>query len=125
MIKFEKGVINMIKLKELRQRNNIKQKDICKILNVSDATIGHWETGKREPDIKALIKLSEYFNVSVDFLINNKPREPTIININTNLSDTEKDLIEQYKRLPNECKIKVKGYIDGLTEQIKIYTKEN
>jgi transcriptional regulator with XRE-family HTH domain len=41
-------------------------------LNISREALSHYENGKRNPDIEMLRKLSEYFNVSIDFLINGK-----------------------------------------------------
>lgn len=44
-------------------------------LNISREALSHYENGKREPSIDMLIKMSEYFNVSIDFLINGKEFE--------------------------------------------------
>jgi len=41
-------------------------------LNISREALSHYETGKREPSLEMPNKLSEYFNVSIDFLINGK-----------------------------------------------------
>ena len=60
----------MIKLKELREASNITQIELAKILNVSNTTISNWERGYREPDINSLIKIADYFNVSLDYLLN-------------------------------------------------------
>ena len=39
-------------------------------LNISREALSHYEHGKREPSLDMLNKLSDYFNVSIDFLIN-------------------------------------------------------
>lgn len=41
-------------------------------LNISREALSHYENGKREPSLAMLNKLSDYFNVSIDFLINGK-----------------------------------------------------
>ena len=41
-------------------------------LNISRETLSYYENGKRSPDIKMLIRLSEYFGVSIDYLITGK-----------------------------------------------------
>lgn len=56
-------------LKNLREDNDLKQKDIADFLGVSRTVISHYESGRNEPDINTLIKLSNLFNVSIDFLI--------------------------------------------------------
>lgn len=59
----------MIKLKELRKEHKLSMKELGKILGLSESTISLYEAGKREPDIKTLIKIADYFNVSVDVLL--------------------------------------------------------
>ncbi len=39
-------------------------------LHISREALSHYENGKREPSLEMLKKLSDYFNVSIDFLIN-------------------------------------------------------
>lgn len=58
-----------IRLKELRQKNNLSQKEFAKILQVSTGTVGNWEVGLREPDFNILIKIADIFNVSCDYLL--------------------------------------------------------
>ena len=57
------------RLKELRREKNISQKQLADFLNMSKMAISHWESGHSEPSISQLILLSEYFDVSVDYLI--------------------------------------------------------
>ena len=49
-----------------------RKNDIKKHLNISREALSHYENGKRNPDLQMLRMLSEYFNVSIDFLINGK-----------------------------------------------------
>ena len=58
-----------IKLKELRQKHNLSQKEFAEILKVSTGTVGNWEVGLREPDFKMLIKIADMFNISCDYLL--------------------------------------------------------
>ncbi len=58
-----------MKLKELRKEKGISQLKLALILNTSQNTISRYETGEREPGINELIKLAEYFNVSIDYLV--------------------------------------------------------
>lgn len=61
----------MIKLFELRTEKNLSQRDIAKILNISQATYNNWENSNTQPSIEQLIVLSKFFDVSVDYLIGN------------------------------------------------------
>ena len=57
------------RLKELRQSREITQSDLADILNVGSNTISQYETGNREPCFASLLRISEYFGVSVDYLL--------------------------------------------------------
>ena len=59
-------------LKLIRKQRKINQLKVAMDLNISREALSHYENGKRSPDICMLKKLSEYFNVSIDFLINGK-----------------------------------------------------
>ena len=57
-------------LRQIRKEQNLNQLKVAMDLNISREALSHYENGKREPSIDLLNKLSEYFNVSIDFLIN-------------------------------------------------------
>lgn len=56
------------RLKELRQDNDLSQKEIASLLNCTQTAYGKWENGKREMKIDDLIKLAKYYNVSMDYI---------------------------------------------------------
>ncbi len=57
------------RLKLLRNTNNIMQKDLAKMLNVSDRAFRNYESGTSEPTYDNLIILCNKFNVSADYLL--------------------------------------------------------
>ena len=57
------------RLKSLRKERNIGQNALAKALNVSNASISYWETGKQEPCAEAIFKIAVYFNVPADYLL--------------------------------------------------------
>ena len=54
----------------IRKERNLNQLKVALDLNISREALSHYENGKREPSLAMLNKMSEYFNVSIDFLIN-------------------------------------------------------
>ena len=56
------------RIRDLRETNNIKQKDLAAIFGVENSTWSQYETNKRIPDLDTIRKISEFFNVSVDYL---------------------------------------------------------
>ena len=57
------------KIKELRVEQNLSQRELGVALGFSNQTVSFWETGQREPDMDALIKISKFFNVPSDYLL--------------------------------------------------------
>lgn len=57
------------RFKELRIDRDLTQQDIAKICNLSDATVGHWETLKREMTVESIVKLCKYYRVSADYIL--------------------------------------------------------
>ena len=56
-------------LRGIREDKDIKQKDIAKYLNVSQNTYSQYETGVISLTAEILIKLADYYNVSIDYLL--------------------------------------------------------
>lgn len=57
------------RLQELREDRDISRKELAAFLNISVSALGMYEQGRREPNIETLIRLADYFNVSIDFLV--------------------------------------------------------
>ncbi len=63
-------------LRNIREDKDLTQKDIAKILNVSQNTYSQYETGIISLTAETLIKLSDFYNVSIDYLLDrtNNPK---------------------------------------------------
>ena len=57
------------KIKLLRKQKNISQDDFAKMMGYSRSLIANWERDLRDPDTAALVKMADFFNVSVDYLL--------------------------------------------------------
>ena len=57
------------KIKDLRKDKHITQKELAKLMNVSQQTVGAWETGRAIPGSDTLGELADLFNVSTDYLL--------------------------------------------------------
>lgn len=60
---------DFMRLKELRKKKHISQVKLAMDLSMNQNTISRYETGEREADYKTLIKIADYFNVSIDYLL--------------------------------------------------------
>lgn len=59
----------MDRLREIREDKDLLQKDIAKILNVSQQTYSRYETGEISIDKNSLIILADYYQTSIDYLL--------------------------------------------------------
>ena len=62
-------------IKELRKQKHLTQKDLAKLMHVSQQTIGAWETERAIPGSDTLALLASLFNVSTDYLLGRDPKE--------------------------------------------------
>ncbi|MCL2176938.1 MAG: helix-turn-helix domain-containing protein [Firmicutes bacterium] len=60
------------RLKAIREKNNLTQKQLAKALGIKTSEIEMYESGKREPRIFRLIQLCDYFGVTTDYLAGTK-----------------------------------------------------
>ena len=59
----------MLRLKDLREDKDLKQEDIARLLNISQTNYSKYELGKINIPISSLIKLSGFYNTSIDYLL--------------------------------------------------------
>ena len=57
------------RIKELREARNLRQSDLASAVEIDQRTISNYETGKTNPDSYALIRLADFFEVSIDYLV--------------------------------------------------------
>ena len=58
-----------MRLKQIREDRNFSQVQIAKVLNIKQNTYSQYETGNRQIPIESLIILSNFYNVSVDYIL--------------------------------------------------------
>lgn len=57
------------RIKDLREDHNLTQKEIAKILKISQRGYSHYETGDNNIPIEILIKLAKFYKVSTDYIL--------------------------------------------------------
>lgn len=97
-----------MKLKELRKENKKNQEQIAKALNLTRVTYLRYEQGITEPTIETLCKLADYYNVSLDYLVGRN-----FANEYGYLNDTEKKLLENFRKLTPDVQLRFFARIEG------------
>ncbi|EOU1886315.1 helix-turn-helix domain-containing protein [Clostridium perfringens] len=109
------------RLKSLRNEKGVLQKDVAEYLKISTSAYGFYEQGKRIPDVETLNKLSDYYNVSIDYLLgksNIKESAEDIINDDTlTLALHNDNGIDE--ELPEEAKKEIEDFIEYVKHKYK------
>ncbi|MBR2639694.1 MAG: helix-turn-helix transcriptional regulator [Oscillospiraceae bacterium] len=59
-------------LKVLRKKNRITQRDLAIALHISQTSVSKYERGESEPDLEMIIKMADFFGVSIDEFVRGK-----------------------------------------------------
>ncbi|MDA1477523.1 helix-turn-helix domain-containing protein [Bacillus changyiensis] len=96
------------RLKELRKkRTDLSQKKFGEYLGLAESTISMYEQNRREPDYETLIKIADFFGVTVDFLLRGESKETQ-----------EKVYTEEAKKILNDPKFFIAARDGKVTDEI-------
>lgn len=114
------------RLKELMIDNNETTYSIGELLNLSAATISRYRDGKMSPKITTIYSIANHFNVNPVWLMGyDVEKNLNLTDDKVDLSTEEKILIEKFKKLDSEDKVKVIDYTDLLSSQNKYKNKNS
>lgn len=101
----------MNRIKELRNEKGLLQSDVAKYIGKSERIVGFYEKGERDPNTDTLLKLSELFNVSIDYILGKSDvKTPKTIN----LDDIDIAFASGLKGLNKENQETLKNIMEGL-----------
>ena len=109
-------------LKQLRKTKGVNAEEVAKIIGISRSGYTCYENETREPNIGNLIKLAEYFGVTVDYLLGRD--EQKFVNDISKFSDSDLDklLIQFFMELPEKSKQGFRDYLlsvaRGIPEEV-------
>lgn len=83
----------MNRIKEIRTKANMNQKEFAKIFGIAQNTLSQYETGKREADTGLLLQIADYFHVSTDYLLGKE--EPTAAPLPDLTAKDERDIAKK------------------------------
>lgn len=110
-------------LRNLINDRNITQKQLASDLNIAPSTLGNYIQDSREPDFQTLKDIANYFNVTVDYLIDNRSpytksrNEEEILRIYRSLSPEQQDLYLEQGKAFLKINAKENAKSSNLTQQ--------
>ena len=105
----------MKRIAELRKEKHLNQTGLGLKLNVSQKMISAYESGAHQPSIETLIRMSEIFNVSVDYMIENSDiRMKAERLVKDGVTANEDELLELFNELDEKRQQRAIGIIFAL-----------
>ena len=110
------------RIKQLRKKKSISQSELAALIGVKNNTVSTWERGTRKPDFEALDLLSDYFEVSFEYILGNSDKEearvkPTQKELDTlallSMADEIKEITEKYSRLSDKSQKMIDALINA------------
>lgn len=101
-----------MKIKELREQQHLTQTKVAQDLNLPKMTYHNYEAERNQPNIETLIKLADYYDVSLDYLVGR--------NFNNEvgyLTKEESEFVKLFLQLNEQNKYKLIGFATGLYAQ--------
>ncbi|MBD5143827.1 MAG: helix-turn-helix domain-containing protein [Ruminococcus sp.] len=90
------------KLRELRNAKGITADVLCKELNITVGSYRNYERNDRNPPYETLIKIADYYNVTLDYLLGREPKKEKPYHLGL-----EKGIKEAYLSLPKEVRAQI------------------
>lgn len=121
-------MIKLTRITDLRYDNDLTQRELSNILNVKRSAYSKWECGINEFPLIIIIKLSLFFDVSVDYLANlsnirgKANKNISIDNINKKITAFRKERNITQKEISTYLKITQKTYSDYELGKYKVPT---
>lgn len=112
----------MKNLKSLRKGKRVSQEQLGNNLGFGKNTISQYETGIREPNLDTLIKLADYFNVSVDYLIGREKNTTTEVVVQKVYSDAQQRCVDVLLNLPDNLLVRAERYLMALADENRLFT---
>jgi len=107
----------LVNLRTLRHEANISQKQLADRIGVSQQSINKYENHNIEPDIATLIRIANYFQISVDYLIGNTSiRRKAEVVEEYALNHDESEVIKAYRKLSQKQKESVHTVINSYND---------
>ena len=114
----------MLRIKELRNEKGLTQKQLAEKIYSTDKNIWAYESQVAVPPLDTLIKLADFFNCSLDYLVGRSDDfgNINVIEINEPLMENEKAILGAYKTLPQDLQHRLLAYLYKLVELSKMET---
>ena len=116
------------RIKQLRKKKGISQSELAEVIGIKNNTVSTWERGTRKPDFEALNLLSDYFEVSFEYILGSSDKEETRVKPTQDeldqlalsaLADELYDNVKKYCRLSTKSQKMIDALINATYQMEK------
>ena len=116
------------RIKQLRKKKGISQSELAELIGVKNNTVSTWERGTRKPDFEALNLLSDYFEVSFEYILGSSDKEEARVKPTQDvldelalsaLADELYDHVKKYSMLSNKSQKMIDALISATYQMEK------
>lgn len=101
------------RLLSLKEQSGLNAKQLTSELGISNTSFTDWGKGKGSPSVDTLVKFSDRFHVSIDWLV--RGEEPKGVTAQVEFSNpADRELLDKVHSLTPELRDKLNAYIDGM-----------
>lgn len=105
----------MNRIAQLRKEKHLNQIGLAMKLNISQYMVSSYETGRHQPTMDMLVELSDFFNVSIDYLAGKSDiRNSADSLVNNNMTKQELELLNLFRELTKDKKEQAIGVLFAL-----------
>lgn len=105
----------------LRDRCGLTDYAVAKACHLGQSTFSEWRSGKSSPNLKKMLKLADFFGVSLDYLVRGIEKDGTAPLV---LTDAEQQLLAAFRELNAEGQEKALAYVNDL-QATRLYIKRS
>lgn len=103
-------------IKQLREGEDLTQKELADILLINRSTLAGYETDNKQPPYHVLVRLANYFDTTVDYLLGRPEKEKAA---NASENQDIMDIVQLAEQLPREALLEFKGELRGYIRRMK------
>lgn len=106
-------------LRKLREESGISQKALADAIGVSQQSINKYENHNIEPDIETLIRMADFFNTSIDYIVGHTDIKRKIETVSPyDLNDEEAYFIDEYRKLSRKQQESIMLVIENYNDKL-------
>lgn len=105
---------------EIMKRKNVKAIDIANHLNITKSVVSNWKSRGTNPPAEYVEPICELLEISIEYFLTGEEKESVL-----DLTENEKEMLENFKILPEREQIKLIGIVEEKAQAYKVASEKS